>query len=469
MPKSQTARLRIALLTIALCLPSAFASGQGAGNGNGNGTGNGNNNNGNAGSGILIDAEGVVRPNRNVDRTGKLNRKRSEAFAAEHLDEDLQTLNEMRLVSLPALEEAYAAAMDAGNAPSPDVQYMAGLQRIDFVFIDPERNDVVLAGPAEGFAPDEVGRMRGLTTGRPPIRIEDLIVALRSIFSGEDFIGCSIDPEQGRLAALQRWVAANSSPTSSSGARRRYTQMANILGLEDVSLWGVPQDSHYARVLVEADYTMKRIALGAEPSGVRGIRSHLSMLKPNGNSMQRWWFAPYYEAIHSSEDGTAYQITGQRVQLLSQEEHVSAGGNRSNSAFTRMSTQQFAKRFTDHFPELAEKNPVFAQLQNLFDLAVVAAILKDNGVLEWIDWPADVFLNRASLESYPVARHVPSAATTRPARGGVMLGLIGGVTMRPSRIVKHQQVQGSEEAQVAAEHRVRVFASPTGVDSFWRD
>ena len=307
----------------------------------------------------------------------------------------------------------------------------AGLQRIDYVFIDPQSNDVVLAGPAEGFAPDKAGRMLGLTTGRPPIRLDDLIVAMRSIFNGQDSIGCSIDPDQGRLAALQRWVQANSTPTSSSGAKRRYTQMAKILGLEDVSVWGVPADSHFARVLVEADYLMKRIALGAEPSRVRGIRSHLSMLKPNGNSMQRWWFAPYYEAIHASADGTAYQIAGQRVQLMSQEEQVSSAGNRSDNAFTRLSTQQFAKRFTDHYPELAEKNPVFAELQNLFDLAVVAATLKRDGVLEAIDWPAEVFLRRAAIDSYPVARHVPSTATTRPARGGVMLGLIGGVTMNP--------------------------------------
>lgn len=429
-----------------------------------NGNGNGDDD---AGSGIVIDPQGVVSLNRHRDLTGSLNRKRMEAFAREHLDEDLQAWCELRLVSLPKLERAYAAALDAGTPVPPEVQYLAGLQRIDYVFIDPDGHDVVLAGPAEGFAPDAAGRMRGVTTGRPPLLLEHLIVALRTVLRGEETIGCSIDPEPARLAELQRWLQANSTPTSSSGAKRRYSRMADILGLEEIAVWGVPTDSHFAHVLVEADFTMKRIALGAEPAGVRGIKSHLSLIKPEGNSMQRWWFAPLYEPIRVSPDGNAFRITGQRVQLLSQEERVSRGGARSNSAFTRASTQQFAQLFTEHYPELADKNPVFAQLQNLFDLAIVAALLQNDGVLQRVGWRADVFLDRAQLPSYAVPKHVASTATTRSARGGTMLGLIGGIVLVPQSIVNNTDERVTDPA--LSERQLRAREAAAVGDGWWRD
>lgn len=454
---------RIFPLVVVLSLPVSNVFGQTGGNGTGTGTGTGTGNGQTGGSGILIDAEGIVRPNPRVDRSGTLNKKRSEAFAQEHLDADLQSYAERRLVSLSRLESAYVTARRANSELPPHVKYLAGLQRIDFVFVDFENRDVMLAGPAEGFAPDALGRMRGLTTGRPPLEFDDLVVAFRSVLRGQDSIGCSIDPEPGRLANLQRWLAANSTPASSSEAKSRYSTMAKILGLEDIEVWGVPADCHYANVLVEADYTMKRIALGAVPSRVKGIRSQLSMLAPGGNSMQRWWFAPYYEAIRVSEDGSAYEITGQRVQLIAQEEQVDGSGNRRDNAFTRASTQRFAQLFTEHYPELAEKNPVFAQLQNLFDLAVVAALLQRDGVLHKVHWSAGVFLDSAEVASYDVPKHVPSTAMTRPEENGLMLGLIGGVRLQLRKIMDHVEVRETTSSGQQS------FALDVDSPAFWKN
>ena len=421
--------------------------------------------NGQQPSGIRIDPQGVVGPAFSQARSAALHKKQAEAFASEHLSADLQAHSELRKVSLVKLEQAYAALQDAGQAVPPEMRHLAGLQRIDYVFVDPDGRDVVLAGPAEGFAPDPSGRMRGLTTGRPPVHLDDLIVALRSVLRGDGSIGCSIDPDEQRLAALQNYVRQNSSPTSSAGARQRYLEMAQVLGLEYISVWGVPENSHYAHVLVEADYRMKRISIGAEPSGVRGIRSHLSQLVPNGNSMQRWWFAPLYDAIHAAEDGTAYQLVGQRAQLLSQEERVSTGGDRNDAAFTRASTQKFAQLFTEHFDDLAKASPVFAELQNLFDLAVVSALFQKERILQKIDWKAAVFLDeqRAPIDSFPVAKQVPSEAMTRPAQRGTMLGLIGGVTLNPFSVISRVETRGNEASQAAVGVRSRALARRDGL------
>lgn len=419
--------------------------------------------------GITVDAQGIVTRVETRPQSARQRQQQMEAFATEHFSADMQAWSDQRKVSLVKLEQAYAETVDAGADVSTDMLHMAGLQRIDYVFIDPDRRDIVIAGPAEGFAPDAEGRMVGLTSGRPAIRLDDLIVALRSVLQGRQAIRISIDPRADRLAALQEYVRRNSSPTSTTGARRRYQQMGEILGLEDVSIDGIPQDSHFARVLVEADYRMKRISLGAESSGVRGVRSHLSLLAPNGNSMQRWWFIPYYEGIYASEDGNAYELVGQRAQLLAQEEWVDDQGGRADAAFTRASTQQFAVLFTEHFEELAEVSPVFAQMQNLFDLAVVSALLDSSGAMRRAGWSANVFLDpqRAPIERFDVPRQVPSEALTRPARRGVMLGLIGGVTIAPRDVVQQFAAQRGDEGERAAGIAARAFGRPESDEIVW--
>ena len=394
--------------------------------------------------GILIDADGVVRSQPKQQRSAALLTKRREAFVAKSFSNDLKAFSDRRVVSLVSLESECARQLKRDSGLTEDVRHVAGLQRIDYLFLDHASQDLVIAGPAEGFAPDIQGRMVGLTTGRPPLHVEDLIVALNAAFSGQSSLGCSIDPEPSRLARMGEYIRRNSNATTASVAARRYRQMGEILGLQIVSVFGVPADSHFANVLVEADFRMKRISLGVEPSGVRGLSSHLALLRPNGNSIQRWWFVPYYEALYTSDDRTAFQLVGQRAQLLAQEEIATLAGERSNAALTRASTQRFAQMFTEHFPELAEKSPVFAQLQNLFDLAVIGAVLKREALPQQIGWEMATFRDEAHrlTGSYAVPQHVESEATFRRASRGMILGLVGGVTIEPHRILDHFETNG---------------------------
>lgn len=398
--------------------------------------------------GILIDAQGVVRSASTQKLSARLLEERRAAFARQTYADDLRSLSDRRCVSLLQLEAECARQLEQGRALSDEVRCLAGLSRIDYLFVDRERKDIVIAGPAEGFAPDQQGRMAGLTTGRPTLYLEDLVVALNAAFGGTSAIGCSIDPEPSRLASMGEYIRKNSTATSPAAAAKRYQRMGEILGLQNVSVFGVPDDSHFANVLVEADFRMKRISLGVEPSGVRGLKSHLSLLRPNGNSIQRWWFVPYYEALYTTADRSAFQFEGQRAQLLAQEELANLAGERSSAAFTRATTQQFAKMFTERFPDLADKSPVFAQLQNLFDLAVVAALIEQEGWPAELNWPMQTFRDRADLivNSYAVPRQVESAATFRRASRGMILGLVGGVTIEPTRVLGNFETQ-AEPAQ----------------------
>lgn len=424
------------------------AQNQGGGGGNNGGgggnNGGGNNGGGGAAGGIDVNADGLVSLRSIRTASSKLSRRRLEAAAKAHLSADVNSPTEMRLVSLPALEAACAKLIDAGETLPPEIQFLAGLQRIDYVFLYPETGDIVLAGPAEGFAPDATGRMVGVSNGRPTLILEDLLVALRS----DGNLGCSIDPVPGNLAAMQRWVSVNNNPVSLAVAQNRYREMARLLGKQTIRVWGVPPASHFARSLVEADYKMKLISIGIEKPRVRGITSHLALVSPGKNSIQRWWFAPKYDAIERNDDETAWSFSGPRARLLAQEELTDADGNRSAAAETAESTQKFAKQFTEKFQALADKLPVFADLQNLIDMAVTAAVLRKSNMRERVGWEMELFGDEERLptSTFPVPTQTQSLANTKTIGRRMVIGLVsGGVQVSGRRTLQSRQVTVSKQ------------------------
>ena len=380
---------------------------------------------GNAG-GIDIDAQGVVSPKFGQQQSLKLTQAKMQALAEKTLNADVNQTSQLRKVSLVRLEQAIEKKLTDGKPIPVEMQFLAGLTRIDYVFLDDEGNDLILAGPAEGFAPDDVGRVRGTETGRPPLRLDDLMVALRTL-ERTSSLGCSIDPDEQRLARLQQWVRANSTPASPAVAAQRYQVMAQILGLQNIRVWGIPADSHFGIAIVEADWRMKLMSLGIERPPVKGFQSQLAGLGLRGNSMQRFWITPLYDAFQTNDDKTAYAISGQRAQVMSQEEYVDGAGKRSDAPFTRVSTQRFAKNFTEKFPEIAATTPVFAELQNQLDLVILAALMKKDRLSQRIGWRMALFLDekRAHFARSEPPKHINTVANFKRA-GQSLVGLIGG-------------------------------------------
>ncbi|RMG34349.1 MAG: DUF1598 domain-containing protein [Planctomycetota bacterium] len=298
-----------------------------------------------------------------------------------------------------------------------------------------------------------------------------MIVALRALRRTRS-LGCSIDPTPEGLSALTAWLRRNSSPAPLAVVRRRYGQMARILGPQDVRVWGVPPDTHFAHALVEADYLMKLIAMGLEPSRVRGLRSYLAMMTPQGNSQQRFWFTPLYDAFYRTEDGLADALEGQRAQLLAQEELVGPDGRRQPSPFTRHSTQAFARQFTERFPELVRKHPPFASLQNLFDLAVIAALITREELDERVGWTPTLFLDedRLNVARGPVPRRSPTLVNIRQVNRGTVIGLLcGGVEIAPPALVQPAAFRTDGKAKTLPD--VRSAADPARIPktAWWWD
>ena len=372
--------------------------------------------------GVSIDADGVVRStSTTLSKADVAALKKS----ADALPEDLRSPAERRFVSLKGVLTPDADRMTYA---------LGGLTRIDVVIADADAGDVLIAGPAEPWAESEDGRLRGVETGRAVISKDDLILAFRHVAERGTPYGCSIDVTPDGVTRLTQFLAKNSRPASAAVVKSRYSGMAKAVGMQAVSVFGVDPDSPLAVAAVDADLVMKEIALGKRRSGVRQVTSHLSMLKPNGNNLQRWWFAPKYDAVETDESRTTFTLSGPRLKLLAQDEIADGSGVRHDAAVTRETTERFAKQFSEHMDAVALAQPSVARLQNVTDLLVVAALFKQEGLASVGFDPLAAAL---TLDPPPPVdappKSVPAAAVTRRS-GGLMLGLIGGVSVNPAAV-----------------------------------
>ena len=100
--------------------------------------------------GVAVDADGVLTVKEVRDPGGRLLAARI-AAARGKLPADVAAPSKLRFVSLNRLEAATEKRIDAGKPVDDVMQNLAGLQRVQFVMCLPDRRDVILAGPAEGW------------------------------------------------------------------------------------------------------------------------------------------------------------------------------------------------------------------------------------------------------------------------------------------------------------------------------
>ncbi len=64
---------------------------------------------------------------------------------------------------------------------------------------------------------------------------------------------CSIDPTEEGIAAFKAYSSQNQVAATPAAIGQIFQTMAERLGRQTITLTGVPRDSHFAMVLVEAD------------------------------------------------------------------------------------------------------------------------------------------------------------------------------------------------------------------------
>ncbi|MBI2826008.1 MAG: DUF1598 domain-containing protein [Planctomycetia bacterium] len=410
-------------------------------------------------AGVVVDADGVLRKKIFADPTGQLTRQRvAEAKAA--LDPKLAVQGRLRKVSLTRLEKAIEARLEAGQKPTDEMLCLAGMTRLRNVFVYPDSGDVVIAGPAEGWARDLSGRVVGMFTGRPVLELQDLVVALRAYPPHEKrgpLIGCSIDPTKEGLAQMQQFLRRIGTQIDPDQTDFIVDGLRTSLGLQKVRIEGVPPETHFAQVMVEADYRMKLIGIGLEDPPVKLV-SYVARANPaavSRNALQRWYFVPDYKCVRTSDDRLAMELVGEGVKLVGADEAVGGDGQRHRAGKADAASAAFVSGFTKKYPELATRSPVYAQLRNLIDMAVAAAFIQEHDYYGKAHWNMDTFASEAKfpVETYNAPVEVESAVNSIWKNNQLMTPIGGGVTVRAHEALEPDNLLSNEGGKVEKTYR----------------
>lgn len=355
-----------------------------------------------------------------------------------------------RAVSLRAVSSALRSGTSSQQARS-----LCGITRLCGYLVDGDAGDVVLLGVVD--------------PNRPALRIDDFVVALRNVRGAYNRIvgrtqyysdpGCSIDPDPAVLTQLKRLAPGNSgqlTPESMQAHRETWTAIGRQP--QKVRVMGVPFYSHFAKVMVDADYYMKRLVNGSVDLGIDGLRSlsDISMdesrqdlqngkSSTNGGSMNRFWFSPG-DSTYEIKEG-AVLLRSCEVKLLTEEEFLNEHGAISQMGRPNAAADRFARSFTARYDRIAELRPIYKELKGLFVFVAIARLMKQDGADRTAAGALDYLAKSYRVGSSPVSPYVNGLTDFREItdtidtpQGQSHITLIqstcGGVSMsvRPKRI-----------------------------------
>ena len=409
-------------------------------------------------SGVRVDPAGKLATLTLRERADRLEALGLAARAAD-LNADLAADSELRFVSLRGLEAEVAGRLAEGRAIPGAMRHLAGLTRVSYVLLveptalpsgDTRPGDILLGGPAGGWATDAAGRVTN-ADGAPALHLDDLVTVLRTFSdAGSGIFQCLIVPRPEGLKAVKEYAEASrrGGALANAGATRRFAAaLGEKLGEQDVVYNGVPADSRVARVIAEADYRMKLIGIDRQQGG--GIASYFDLLgraagdKNAPMKALRWWLTTDFDAVLHSEGRDVFELVGSRVLCKSEDEFINPDGTRAMTGTAGAANAAFAAEFTAKFADLAAADPVFAELQNVFDLSLAAALIDAEGLDDRAGWDGGAFAVGGTYDTHTAAEiaTVDTAVNHRVYRNGeVVVQAAGGVRGDLRRVLEDSEV-----------------------------
>lgn len=393
---------------------------------------------------------------------------------------DVSQTSELRKVSLTRLEMLAQMLWAIGRQPDESMQTLGGMTEVKYLFFYPESGDIVLAGPAGPWKKDAEGRLVNVDTGRPTLRLDDLVVLMRNAIAGSGRFGCSITPTTENLARTRAFITESAKRPLRPGAAGRATWLRKLrdsMGQQVIEVHGVDPRSRVAKIIVEADYHMKLIGMGLEEGGP-DVEDYLDrIVVPAGQSpppldVLRWWFTLDYDGIYATEDRCAFEFRGAGVQVLSENEMLTARGQRIPTGKSEVLNRAFAHDFTKHFAQLAERYPIYAELQNVADLAMAAAVIQAEGMPRRSGWHRTHFYNGAGykVELGVAPEKVETVIRHRIInRRHIIAGVSGGVIIHTEPLARRDAIKVEVNGTMEFDYRAATPPRDIPWNAWWWD
>lgn len=147
--------------------------------------------------------------------------------------------------------------------------------------------------------------------------------------------------------------------------------------------------------------------------------------------MPRWWIAYGREPVHRDPEGLGWRLSPPGLEVRTAAKRLDSDGRITAQAQSDPLATQWAAAMTAHYDELANLQPVFAQLRGCMDLVLVTAILASGDLLAHVGLELPMLLDerRLQLAPHPVPKTVASEASAlRRSREGIVT-VSGGVDL----------------------------------------
>ena len=222
------------------------------------------------------------------------------------------------------------------------------------------------------------------------------------------------------------------------------------LGMANIRVFGISDKTHFAQVLIEADYRMKLIGIGLERPPVKMLTFSKALKRARSSSLQRWWFTPNYDCVKVTDDRLAMELVGQGVKLQGEDKLIGLDGKLSAGGKPNKASALYTTAFTKKYAEISAVSPVYAQMRNAIDLVVATAFICKHDYYGRADWTLGVFANEKALpvETLANPKNVACAVNAFWKGSQFFSPAGGGVSLRPDLALQEERLMADEDGRL---------------------
>jgi hypothetical protein len=221
------------------------------------------------------------------------------------------------------------------------------------------------------------------------------------------------------------------------------------------------------RVMREADYQMKKWAVGTERANIPGFKNPDDFMAKVGlraNAWSRFWFVPQDMTFQRAGDTLLFssgKMTVCTEYLSDQSEPDPNGTCQHDKRHTEPANEKFAQLFTDQYDTIAKSYPVYKELFEYAKLVSLAKYLKDSGVpLTWFLLAnKDLVITEDSPGTVDALAHGSNYYRNLYIKGGVNLNTQGKYVLDPTAMAAIQEAQAHSNAGPSS--RSTIATAPT--------
>lgn len=326
-----------------------------------------------------------------VDPKGKLARKsvdliddnRLEKLLGENRGDSTDSTNHawhkvspLRMVSLKQLDQLLFEISSKQAAMRPELVRIAGLNCVQYVLVDMAREDIILAGPADG--------------NQNGFFLEDLAVVTGLISQKTGAFGCTIEPVHDNLLRSHQFVSSEKSRELLSQSPAKFThRLRQLMGSHQASVFGMREKTSTAIALLAADVQMKELGFGKSDLPLQ-LPCYFDFLERETRipiqSLIRWWFDYSNQPVASNQMQSLFRLPSACVQLFSEQQFMSQNVRQASGQIDP-AADAFAAQWNRHMPELRACDSNFSRMCCVFELALALQLsLESTGLGDCRAW-----------------------------------------------------------------------------------